>query len=46
MYDVCGTSADTHMICGEEMMPKGQVAIGEASAYYADLTFSRSLCCR
>ena len=39
-----GTTAHTHMICCEEMMPKGQVAVREACAYYTNLARCRSLC--
>ena len=37
MYDICGFAMNTHVICGKEIRPKGQVAIHEASTYYTHL---------
>ena len=45
MIDMCGFTMDTHVIYRKEMMFKGQVAISEASFYYADLVFCQLLCC-
>ena len=36
IHCICGFTMDTHVICGEEMASKGQVAMHEASTYYAD----------
>ena len=43
MIDVVGT-VNTHLIYSKEMIPKGQVVVCEAIAYYADLVFCRCLC--